>query len=111
MTSDPTETSVAIQDVDRESMKYLKNDTDNPSWEAQEVQLIIHASNLNLISGMRSTGTSMDLFVPGVGKGFTHTEKLLIKKLKIARETGDLEAESGENYKKTRQWESSRVIF
>ena len=53
----------------------------------------------------------MDLFVPGVGKGFTHTEKLLIKKLKIARETGDLEAESGENYKKTIQWESSRVIF
>ena len=35
-----------------------------------------------------------------MGKGFTHTEKLFIKKLKIARETGDLEDESGENHKK-----------
>ena len=39
-------------------------------------------------------------FCPRSGVGLTHTGKLLIKKLKIARETVDLEAESGEDPKK-----------
>ena len=47
---------------------------------------------------MRSTGTSMDIFVRRVGVGLIHTE--LKKKLNIARETGDLEAETGEHPKK-----------
>ena len=76
MTSDPMETSVTIQDVDRESMKYIKTEMDGPSWAAQEGQLLIPASNLDLISGRRSTGTSMDVFLRGVGVGLTHTEKL-----------------------------------
>ena len=42
----------------------------------------------------------MDIFVRGVGVGLTQTEKLFIKNLKIARETGDLEAETGEEPKK-----------
>ena len=42
----------------------------------------------------------MDIFVRGVGVGLNHTENLLIKKLRIARETGDLEAETGEDPKK-----------
>ena len=100
MTSDPKETNVMIQDVDRESMKYMKTERDDPSWAAQEGQLLILASNLDLISGMRSTGTSMDIFVRGVGVGLTHTENLIIKNLRIARETGDLEAETGEEPKK-----------
>ena len=95
MTSDPRETSVTIQDVDLESMKYIKTERDDSSWAAQEGQLLIYASNLDLKSGMRSTGTSMDIFVWRVGVGLTHTEKLLIKTLRIARETGDLEAETG----------------
>ena len=99
MASDPMETSVTTQRVDRESMKFIKTERDDPSWAAQEGQLLIPASNLDLISGMRSTGTSMDIFVRGVGVGLTHTEKLLIKKLRIARETGDIEAETGENPK------------
>ena len=41
----------------------------------------------------------MDVFVRGVGVRFTHTENFLIKKL-IARETGDLEAETGKEPKK-----------
>ena len=49
---------------------------------------------------MRSTGTPMDIFVRGVGVGLTHTENLIIKKLRIARETGELEAETGEEPKK-----------
>ena len=105
MTSDPKETSVMIHDVDRESMKYIKTERDDPSWAAQEGQLLIPASNLDLISGMRSTRTLMDIFVRGVGVGLTHTENLIIKKLRIAREAGDLEAgdleaETGEEPKK-----------
>ena len=69
MTSDPEETSVTIQEVDRESMKYIKTERDDPSWTAQEGQLLIPAYNLDLIPGMRSTGTSMDIFVRGVGVG------------------------------------------
>ena len=100
MTSDPGDTSDTIQDVDRESMKYIKTQRDDPSWAVQEGRLLIPASNLDLIPGMRSTGTSMDIFVRGVGVGLTHTENLMIKKFKIARETGDLEAETGEEPKK-----------
>ena len=77
-------------------MKYMKTERDDPSWAA-----LIPASNLDLISGMQSTGTSMDIFVRGVGVGLTHTESLLIKKLRMARETGDLEAETSEEPKKT----------
>ena len=81
-------------------MKYIKTERDDPSWAAQEEQLLIPASNLDLISGMQSTGTSTDIFVRGVGVRLTHTEKFSIKKLRIARETGDLEAETCEDSKK-----------
>ena len=100
MTSDPKETNVTIQEVDRESMKYIKTERDDPSWAAQKGQLLIPASNLDLISSMQSAGTSMDIFVRGVGVGLTHTENLIIKKLSIARETGDLVAETGQEPKK-----------
>ena len=63
MTSDPKGTTVTIQEVDRESIKYTKTERDDPSWAAQEGRLLIPASNLDLIPGMRSTGTSMDIFV------------------------------------------------
>ena len=49
---------------------------------------------------MRSTGTSVHIFVRGVGVGLTHTENLIIKNLRVASETGDLEAETGEEPKK-----------
>ena len=42
----------------------------------------------------------MNIFVRLVGVGLTHTENVLIKKLRISRETGDLEAETGEDPKK-----------
>ena len=73
MTSDPKEISVTIQDVDSESMKYIKTERDYTSWAAQEGQLLIPASNLDLISGMQLTGTSMDIFVRGVGAELNHT--------------------------------------
>ena len=61
ITSDSKETNVTIQDVSCESMEYIKTERYDPSWAAQEGQLLISASNLDLISGMRSTGTSMDI--------------------------------------------------
>ena len=63
LTSDPKETSVTIQDVDQESKKYMKTEREDPSWAAQEGQLLIPVSNHDLISGMRSMGTSMDISV------------------------------------------------
>ena len=72
MTSDPKETSFTIQDVDSENMKYITTERDDPSWAAQEGQLLIPASNLDVISG-----------------------KSLIKNLRIARDTADLGAETG----------------
>ena len=74
MTSDPKEISDTIQDVDRESMKYMKTEGEDPSWAAQEGRLLIPASNLDLIPGMQSKGTSMDIFVREVAVGLTHTE-------------------------------------
>ena len=100
MTSDPKETSVTIEDVGCESIKYMKTERDDPSWAAQKGRLLIPASNLDLIPGMRSTRASLDIFVRGVGVGLTHTELLIMKKLRITRETGDLEAETGEEPKK-----------
>ena len=46
MTSDTKETSVTIQDVDCESIKYMKTEREDPSWAAQEGQLLIPVSNL-----------------------------------------------------------------
>ena len=57
VTWDPKETIVTIQDVGRESVKYINTEKDDPSWAAQEGQLLIPASNFDLKSGMRSTGS------------------------------------------------------
>ena len=76
---DVTFGDTACLEVDRESIKYMKTERDDPSWAAQEGRLRIPASNLDLIPGMRSTETSMDIFVRGVGVGLTHTENLIIK--------------------------------
>ena len=50
---------------------------------------------------MRLKWTFFDgYFCPGSGGRISHTEKLILKKLKIAREAGDLEAETYEDPKK-----------
>ena len=36
--SDPKEASITIQDVDRESKKYIKSDKEDSSWAAKEGQ-------------------------------------------------------------------------
>ena len=40
---------------------------------------------LDLLDFGRSTGTSMEIFVQGVGVGLTHTKNLIIKKLKMRK--------------------------
>ena len=101
--TDPKETILTIQDVDRDGVKYISNDNTESNWVAPDGPLRVPQSNLDLLDFGRSTGTSMDIFVRGVGVGLTHTENLIIKKLKSARETGELETE-GEKAKKTTFW-------
>ena len=97
--TDPKETILTIQDVDKDGIKYISHDNTESNWVAPDGPLRVPQSNLDLLDFGRSTGTSMDIFVRGVGVGLTHTENLIIKKLKSARETGELETE-GENAKK-----------
>ena len=91
--TDPKETILTIQDVDRDGVKYFSHDNTESNWVAPDGPVRVPQSNLGLLDFGRSTGTSMDIFVRGVGVGLTHTENLIIKKLKSARETGELETE------------------
>ena len=52
----------------------------------------------------------MDIFVRGVAVGLTHTKNLMIKKLKSARETGELEME-GKMLKKTTIRTNFSILF
>ena len=73
-------------------------------WSATDKPLEIPPDNLDPAS---STRTSIIIFVRGVGVGLTHTENLMIKKLREVRATNGLkldveEAELaiGRNFKK-----------
>ena len=98
--TDPKETILTIQDVDKDGIKYVSHDNTESNWVAPDGPLRVSQPNLDLLDFGRSTGRSMDIFVRGVGVGLIHTENLIIKKLKSAREIGELETE-GENAKKT----------
>ena len=97
--ADPKEAILTIQDVDKDGIKYFSHDKTESNWVAPDGPLRVPQSNLDLLDFEQSTGTSMDIFVPGVGVGLPETKNLIIKKLKLARETGELETE-GENAKK-----------
>ena len=101
--TDPKETILTIQDVDKEGIKYVSHDYTESNWVAPDGPLCVSQSNLDVLNFGRSTGTSMDIFVRGVGVGLTRTKNLIIKKIKSARETGELETE-GENAKKNNFW-------
>ena len=90
--TDPKETILTIQDVDKDGIKYVSHDNTESNWVASDGPLRVPQSNLDLLDFGQSTGTSMDIFVRGVGVGLTHTENLSIKK-------GELETE-GENAKR-----------
>ena len=95
----PKETILTIQDVDKGGIKYVSHDNTESNWVAPDGPLRVPQSNLDLLDFRQSTGTSMEIFLRGVGVGLIHTEKLIIKKSKLSRETGDFETE-GENANK-----------
>ena len=97
--AEPKETILTIQDVDEDGIEYVSHDNTESNWIAPDGPLRVPESNLDLLDFGRLTGTSMDFLVRGVGVGLTHTKNLIIKKFKLARETGKLETE-GENAKK-----------
>ena len=88
--ADPKETILTIQDVDKDGIKNASHDNTESNWVAPDGPLRVPQSNLDLLDFGRSTGTSMDIFVRGVGVGITHTKKQIIKKLKSGnRKTGN----------------------
>ena len=77
----------SIQQVDVSAEKHVKTKDPLFGWTATDRPLEIPPDNLEPAS---STGTSINIFVWGVGVGLTHTENLMIKKLREVRETSEL---------------------
>ena len=97
--ADPKETILIFQGVDQNSIKYISHDNTESNWVAPDGSLRVTESNLDLLDFGRSTGTSMDILFRRGGVGLTHTKNLMIKKLKSARKTRELETK-GENANK-----------
>ena len=95
--ADPKETILTIQYVDQTSIKHISHDKTEYNWIAPDGPSCVSESNLDIIHRGRSKGTSMNVFVRGVGVGLTHAKNLMIKKL---AKKGELETE-GKNPKKT----------
>ena len=71
---DPKETILTIQGVDQNSIKYISPENTDSNWVAPDGPLRVPESNRDLRDFGRSTGTSIDMFVRGVGIGLTNTE-------------------------------------
>ena len=86
----------SIQQVDISAGKHMK--TENPlfGWTATDRPLDIPPDNSDPAS---STGTSINIFVRGVGVGLTHTENLMIKKLGLELDGEEAEPTIGRNFK------------
>ena len=88
-----SEEGQSIQQVDISAGKYMETENSLFGWTAKDSPLDIPPDNSDPAS---STGTSINIFVRGVGVGLTHTENLIIKKLREMRETCGLELEGEE---------------
>ena len=77
----------SIQQVDISTGKHMKIENPLFGWTATDRPLDIPPDN---------SGTSKNIFVRGVGVGLTHTENLMIKKLREVRETRGLELDGEE---------------
>ena len=88
-----SEEGQSIQQVDISAGKYMKTEDPLFGWTATDSPLDIPPDNSDPAS---STGTSINIFVRGVGVGLTHTENLMIKKLREVREKCGLELEGEE---------------
>ena len=84
---------LSIQQVDVSAEQNVKTEDPLFGWTATERPLEIPPDNLDPAS---STRTSINIFVRGMGVRLTHTENLMIKKLKEVRETSELELGEGE---------------
>ena len=73
--------------------KHVKTKDPLFGWTITERALEAPPDSLDSAS---STGTSINIFVRGVGVGLTHTENLMIKKLREVRETNGLELDQEE---------------
>ena len=80
----------SIQQFDVSAANYMETEDPLFGWTATDRPLDIPQDNSDPTT---STGTSINIFVRGVGVGLTHTENLMIKKLKEVRETSELELE------------------
>ena len=79
---------LSIKQVDVSAEQHVKMEDPLFGWTATDKPLEIPPENLDPAS---STGTSINIFVRGVGVGLTHTKNLIIKKLREVRETNGLE--------------------
>ena len=88
-----TDEEQSIQQVDVSAEKHMKTKDPLFGWTATDRPLEIPPDNLDPGS---LTGTSINNFVRGVGVGLTHTENLIIKKLRDVRETSGMELDEEE---------------
>ena len=87
------EEAQSIQQVDVSAEKHMKTKDPLFGWTATDRPLEIPPDNSDSAS---STGTSINIFVRGVGVRLTLTEHLMIKKLREVRETNGLESDQEE---------------
>ena len=73
--------------------KHVKTKDPLFGWTITDRPLEVPPDSLDSAS---STGTPINIFVRGVGVGLTHTENLMIKKLREVRETNGLELDQEE---------------
>ena len=78
----------SIQQVDVSAERHVKTEDPLFSWTATDRPLELPPDNLDPAS---STGTSINIFVRGVGVGLTHTKNLMRNKLREVRGTNGLE--------------------
>ena len=83
----------SIQQLDVSAEQHVKTEDPLFGWTATDRPLEIPPDNLDPAS---STGTSINIFVRGVGVGLSHTENLMMKNLKEVRETSELEMDEEE---------------
>ena len=88
-----SEEGQSIQQVDISAGNYMKTEDPLFGWTATDSPLDIPPDNSDQAS---STGTSINIFVRGVGVGLTQTENLMIKKLREVIEKCGLELEGEE---------------
>ena len=59
--TDPKETILTIQDIDKDDISYVSHDNTESNWVAPDGPLRVPQSNLNLLDFGRSTGTLMGI--------------------------------------------------